>query len=532
MPDSRPQRRLMSPLTRRILLINLAAPISLVLAFLYLDQFRLGLIDSRLTSLSYEANLIAGALGESAISPEEFTPALDPELARQLLRRLSAQSSARARLFSSEGDLLADSRLLLAAGRGVVTRQLPPPEIDTPWERTLVGIYDSINAAFMTTLDLPKYVELPFTHANDYPEARRALQGDEESRLRDLGGGRILLSAAVPVQGLRKVVGALMLSVDSAEIDTRVREERLAVLKIFAAVLGFTVLASLYLAGVIVRPIHRLAEAAERIRAAKGRIAHLHIPDFSNREDEIGDLSAVLRAMTAALSQRLDAIERFAADVSHEIKNPLTSLRSAMETFERTDKPELQQRLLKVMQDDVRRMDRLITDISGASRLDAELARTEAAPIDIALMLRSVIDTYAMRPEATQAARFELKLIEPGPYLAPGFESQLGQVARNLIDNAISFSPPGGIITVSVRREPRHVVFSVADEGPGIPAENLESIFDRFYSERPSSEAFGLHSGLGLSIARQIVQSLGGRIHAENRDDGVTGARFVVRLPL
>jgi two-component system sensor histidine kinase ChvG len=177
-------------------------------------------------------------------------------------------------------------------------------------------------------------------------------------------------------------------------------------------------------------------------------------------------------------------------------------------------------------------MDRLITDISSASRLDAELARTEAAPIDIAAMLRSVVDTYAMRSEATGAPKIELRLIEPGPYMAPGFESQLGQVARNLIDNAISFSPKDGTIVVDVRREPKHVVFSVTDEGPGIPAENLESIFDRFYSERPSSEAFGLHSGLGLSIARQIVHSLGGRIHAENRDDGKTGARFVVRLPL
>lgn len=522
----------MSPLTRRILLINLAAPISLVLAFLYLDQFRLGLIESRLTSLRYEADLMAGALGESAINPEEFAPALEPEMARQLLRRLSAQSSARARLFGAEGDLIADSRLLLAAGRGVVTRQLPPPEIDTPWERALVEVYERINAQFMTRLDLPKYVELPFTHANDYTEARKALAGDSESQLRDLGGGRIMLSTAVPVQGLRKVVGALMLSVDSTEIDTRVREERLAVLKIFAAVLGFTVLASLYLAGAIVRPIHRLAEAAERIRAAKGRIAHLHIPDFSNRDDEIGDLSAVLRAMTGALTQRLDSIERFAADVAHEIKNPLTSLRSAMETFARTEKPELREKLLKVMQDDVRRMDRLISDISAASRLDTELARTEAAPIDIAAMLRSVVDTYTVHREAEGGPKIELKLIEPGPYMAPGFESRLGQVARNLIDNAISFSPPGGTITVAVRREPRHVVFSVTDEGPGIPEENLESIFDRFYSERPSDEAFGLHSGLGLSIARQIVQSLGGRIHAENRDDGVSGARFVVRLPL
>ena len=522
----------MSPLTRRILLINLAAPISLVLAFLYLDQFRLGLIESRLTSLRYEANLIAGALGESAISTEEFAPALDREMARQLLRRLSAQSSARARLFDAEGALIADSRLLLAAGRGVVTRQLPPPEIDTPWERALVEVYESINAQFMTRLDLPKYVELPFTHANDYTETRKALSGDSESQLRDLGGGRIMLSTAVPVQGLRKVVGALMLSADSTEIDTRVREERLAVLKVFAAVLGFTVLASLYLAGAIVRPIHRLAEAAERIRAAKGRIAHLHIPDFSNRDDEIGDLSAVLRAMTGALTQRLDSIERFAADVAHEVKNPLTSLRSAMETFARTDKPELRERLLKVMQDDVRRMDRLISDISAASRLDTELARSEAAPIDIAEMLRSVVETYVVRGQTERMPKIELKLIEPGPYMAPGFESRLGQVARNLIDNAISFSPPGGTITVTVRREPKHVVFTVTDEGPGIPEENLESIFDRFYSERPADEAFGLHSGLGLSIARQIVQSLGGRIHAENRDDGVSGARFVVRLPL
>jgi two-component system sensor histidine kinase ChvG len=521
----------MSPLTRRILLINLAAPIALVLAFFYLDQFRLSLIDTRLTALRYEADLIAGALGESAISPSEFSPALEPELARQLLRRLSAQSSARARLFDADGEMIADSRLLLAAGRGVVTRQLPPPNIDTPWERALIRLYDEINGLFMTTLNLPKYVELPFTHANDYSEARRALAGDHADQLRDLGDGRIMLSVAVPVQGLRKVLGALLLNVDSAELDARVREERLGVLKIFAAVLGFTVLASLYLAGAIVRPIHRLAEAAERIRAAKGRIAHLSLPDYSGREDEIGDLSSVLRAMTAALAQRLDAIERFAADVSHEIKNPLTSLRSAMETFLRTERPELRERLLAVMQDDVRRMDRLITDISGASRLDAELARSEAEPLDIAAMLQSVVETYAARQTET-GPRVELVRIEPGPYLAPGFEGRLGQVARNLIDNALSFSPPNGTITVAVKREPRHVVFSVTDEGPGIPEDNLESIFERFYSERPAAEAFGLHSGLGLSIARQVVQSLGGDIRAENRGDGRTGARFVVRLPL
>ncbi len=521
----------MSPLTRRILLINLAAPMLLAVAFLYLDQFRLGLIEARTNALQYEANLIAGALGESAISAQEMTTALDRELSRQLLRRLSAQSSARARLFDADGRPLADSSLLLAAGRAVVTRNLPPPNVQPPWDKALSEVYDKINALFMTTLDLPRYTELPFPHANDYSEVRRALNGEVASALRETGDSRLLLSVAVPVQGLRKVVGALMLSVDSQEIDEQVRAERLTILKLFAAILGFTVLASLYLAGAIVRPIHRLAEAAERVRAAKGRIAHLHIPDFSDRKDEIGDLSATFGAMLQALSQRLDAIEHFAADVAHEIKNPLTSLRSAMETFARVEDPNMRQRLLAVMQDDVRRMDRLISDISDASRLDAELGRAEANLLDIAAMLESVIDSYTNR-SGKPLPKLDFQKIGKGPFLAPGFESRLGQVARNLIDNAISFSPPDGTITVTLRRERDMVEFAVMDEGPGIPPDNLESVFERFYTERPSDEAFGLHSGLGLSIARQIVQSLGGEIRAENRTDRENGARFVVRLPV
>ncbi len=530
-PPKRARRRVMSPLTRRILLINLAAPMLIAVAFLYLDQFRLGLIEARTNSLQYEANLIAGALGESAISPQEMTTALDRDLARQLLRRLSAQSSARARLFDADGQLLADSSLLLAAGRGVVTRILPPPNVQTPWDKALSELYDKVNALFMTTLDLPRYTEFPFPHANDYAETRRALNGEVASGLRETGDSRLLISVGVPVQGLRKVVGALMLSVDSQEIDERVRAERLTILKLFAAILGFTVLASLYLAGAIVRPIHRLAEAADRVRAAKGRIAHLQIPDFSSRKDEIGDLSATLGGMLQALSQRLDAIEHFAADVAHEIKNPLTSLRSAMETFARVEDPGMRQRLLAVMQDDVRRMDRLISDISEASRLDAELGRAEANMLDIAAMLESVIESYANR-SGKDLPQLDFRKHGKGPFRAPGFESRLGQVARNLIDNAISFSPPNGTITVNLRRDGGMVQFDVADEGPGIPPDNLESVFERFYTERPSSEAFGLHSGLGLSIARQIVQSLGGDIRAENRSDRPSGARFIVRLPV
>ncbi|WP_428245630.1 stimulus-sensing domain-containing protein [Ferrovibrio sp.] len=531
MAQGRTKRRWMSPLTRRILLINLAAPILLAAAFLYLDQFRLGLIDTRLNALQFEGNLIAGALGESAISPYELAPGLDPDLSRQLMRRLSAQSSARARLFDGEGELIADSRLLLAAGRGVVTRQLPPPNVEQPWDQALIKLYDKLNALFMTTLDLPRYAELPFSHANDYAEVIRALDGEVANEIRDIGDGRLLLSVAVPVQGLRKVVGALMLTIDSAEIDARVREERLTVMKLFALILGFTVLASLYLAAAIVRPVHRLAEAADRIRAAKGRIAHLHIPDFSSRRDEIGDLSVAFGAMTQALAQRLDAIEHFAADVAHEVKNPLTSLRSAMETFARIEKPEARARLLAVMQDDVRRMDRLISDISEASRLDAELGRAVSAPVDIDALLTSVVGQYQDQTEPDQA-RLDYRREGKGPFLVPGFDSRLGQVVRNLIDNALSFAPAGSRIDVVLRRDHGQVIFTVSDEGPGIPPENLESIFERFYSERPSSEAFGLHSGLGLSISRQIVQSLGGEIIAENRSDRASGARFTVRLPV
>jgi len=527
---ARTGRRLLSPLTRRILLINLAAPLLLAAAFLYLDQFRLGLIDARLNALQYESSLIAGALGESAISPFEMAPQLDPEMARQLLRRLSAQSNSRARLFDHRGEIIADSRLLLAAGRGVVTRTLPPPNVEPPWDEMLIRLYDAMNTLFMTTLDLPRYTELPFAHANDYEEARSALRGEPGTALRELGDGRLILTAAVPVQGLRQVVGALLLSADSQDIDARVREERITVFKLFVAILGFTILASLYLAGAIVRPLHHLADAAERIRNAKGRIAHLHIPDFSARQDEIGDLSATLGAMTQALMQRIDAIEHFAADVAHEIKNPLTSLRSAMETFARIEDPEKRARLLQVMQDDVRRVDRLITDISDASRLDAELARAEASPLDLAGMLRSIVESYAARrmPGHPQV-RFHAD--GTGPFRALGFESRLGQVLRNLIDNALSFSPPDGVIDVRIWREGGMVCFDVRDTGPGIPAENLESVFERFYCERPRDEAFGLHSGLGLSIARQIVQSLNGEIHAENRTDSPSGARFVVKLP-
>jgi len=296
------------------------------------------------------------------------------------------------------------------------------------------------------------------------------------------------------------------------------------------------VLLSLYLAGAIGRPIKRLAQAAERLKMGRGR--NDEIPDFTGRHDEIGDLSLALREMTSALRDRMDAIERFAADVAHELKNPLSSLSSAVETVGRVSDPAQQRRLLGIIREDVTRLDRLISDISNASRLDAELSRDETQPVELWTLLSTLAEIHRQSNETRKdAARapVEVKLDVPKGLVVRGSESRLGQVFQNLISNAVSFSPPGGTVRVAAGRHSMTAKITVEDDGPGIPAGKLEAIFGRFYSERPAGEAFGTHSGLGLSIAKQIVESLGGRIFAENRGDSfgpVKGARFTVQLPL
>ncbi len=319
---------------------------------------------------------------------------------------------------------------------------------------------------------------------------------------------------------------------------------------------------SLSLANTIAEPVRKLAEAAERVR--RGIKSRQQIPDFTNRSDEIGHLSGALRDMTQALYNRIDAIESFAADVAHELKNPLTSLRSAVETLPRVKSGPSRDRLLAIMQHDVRRLDRLISDISDASRLDAELARGDAGPVDMAALLRAVVAMAADSPRGDRAA-LRLTIEEAAPkakasaYVVFGYDSRLAQVITNLIDNACSFSRPGGEVRIALSRargeatpegEPAgdQVVVTVDDDGPGIPPHALERIFERFYTDRPE-QGFGQNSGLGLSISRQIVQAHGGRIWASNRpasaetaattadedEAGVVrhgaGARFVICLP-
>ena len=340
-----------------------------------------------------------------------------------------------------------------------------------------------------------------------------------------------MLSYSQPVQRYRQVLASVMLSKDGTEIEAAVRNVRLTILQIFAGALVITVLLSFYLAGTIARPIRLLAAAAERVRHGLGRESQ-QIPDLTKRGDEIGELSAALREMTDALHARMDAIEKFAADVSHEIKNPLTSLRSAVETAARVHDPGQQRKLMGIIVEDVERLDRLISDISNASRLDAELSRDELELVDVSKMLVMLSQISSEAGAAHLAVAVELPDDQELQVSANG--DRLMQVFRNLIDNAISFSPPDGRIVLKASRDGRFVEAAVEDQGPGVPEGKLDEVFDRFYTERPRGEKFGTHSGLGLSISKQIIEVHGGTIGAENRHDAdgaVVGARFVVRLP-
>jgi two-component system, OmpR family, sensor histidine kinase ChvG len=538
-PARRYRRGRLSPLTRRILAVNVLAIALLALGLLYLGEYQQSLIATETEALKTQAQIFAAALGEGAvIDMASEGESLVPELGREMMRRLVEPTHKRARLFATKGALIGDTSVLGGPGGAVQVRDLPPPGEGGMLDRIATGVYDRIIGVMPWRGRYRSYVERENESAADYPEVQRALSGDIGTLVREQRDGGLMLTAAVPVQRYKQVLGVVMLSSGSGEIEQAVRAVRFEIIKVFVAALGVTVLLSIYLAGTIAQPIRRLAAAADAVRRFHGR--GVAIPDLTARGDEIGDLSGALRDMTSALWQRIDAIERFAADVAHEIKNPLTSLASAVETAIRVGDPEKQRKLLLLVLDDVGRMDRLITDISDASRLDAELSRGVQGPVAIAPMLETLVEVHSVSLSGDASApALELALPEGAAAKAAlavtGIESRLVQVFDNLIANAVSFSPKGGRIRIAGERSGRQVVVTIEDDGPGLPDGKLEAIFERFYSERPAGEKFGTHSGLGLSISKQIVESHHGTILAENRRDEagrVVGARFSVRLPV
>jgi two-component system sensor histidine kinase ChvG len=549
-----------SSLTRRIVSLNIAGLLALVASILYLSQFRAGLIDARAQSLLVQAEIIAGAIAASAtvetntitidpdrlqdLKPGETYGAPDessgldfpinPERVAPVLRRLISPTKTRARIYDRDGSLILDSRSLY--GRGDVLRfELPPPAVEKPGivKRTTIAIRTWLNRG-----DLPLYTELGPENGNGYQEVAQSLNGQKASMVRVNDLGEVIVSVAVPVQRFRAIHGSLMLSTQGDDIDQMVTAERLAILKVGGVASIVMIVLSLALASTIAGPVRRLADSAERVRR---RIrTRVEIPDFTGRRDEIGHLSGALRDMTGALYNRIEAIETFAADVAHELKNPLTSLRSAVETLPLARTENSRARLLAVIEHDVKRLDRLISDISDASRLDAELQRQDMAPVDLRRLL-TALASVANETRRGNNIGVELRFEGRGAldsFTVPGHDSRLGQVISNLVSNAQSFSEPGSKVRIACRNRRSNIEIMVDDDGPGIREDALSRIFERFYTDRPH-QGFGQNSGLGLSISKQIVEAHGGRIWAENRagpptndsEATVAGARFVVRLP-
>jgi two-component system sensor histidine kinase ChvG len=549
-----------SSLTRRIVSLNVAGLVALVVGILYLSQFRAGLIDARVESLVVQGEIIAGAIASSATADSygtyidrdrllELQPgenfgddgitglefSINPERVAPVLRRLISPTKTRARIYDPNGYLILDSRNLYIPGE-VLRLDLPPPNEKKP------NVFKRNWNAFRSWLgygDLPVYRELGAGAGKDYPEVAQALDGAKSAYMvRVTERGQVIVSVAVPVQRFRAVRGALLLSTQGGDINQAVEAERLQIVKLFGILLVVMVMLSILLARGIANPVKRLAESAERVRH---RIrSRVEFPDLTARRDEIGDLSGAIRDMTNALYSRIEAIERFAADVAHELKNPLTSLRSAVETLPLAKSPDSQKRLLEVIQHDVRRLDRLISDISDASRLDAELQRGEMAPVDLTKLLNTVVGVQNERgPD--DAPRVSITFEGGGPlaFVVPGHDSRLGQIITNLIDNARSFAPLDSTVRVTCRKLRDEIEIVVDDDGPGINPDAFDKIFERFYTDRPHQN-FGQNSGLGLSISKQIIEAHQGRLWAENRTavtaaDGeepkVLGARFTVRLP-
>ncbi len=554
MPDSLPPRSLpatlapppslrprwVSPLLRRILLVNALPLALLVVGLLYLDQYQNGLLEAEVLALREQAKIYAGALGESAVrTSDPANPVLLPELAKPLLRRLTDPTpNAQAILYAADGQVIADSRMRAGAG-GSVTAEPLPPAVDRGVFLGLVEhVYDTVLSLLPHDQDSAVQIS-PDAAGPDWQPDAREVRISSPSDSRELPpyirrqGHRLLVTVAEPVERSHHTVGIVVLTRAAREVDNALFTIRMSILGLTVIALVLTVALSWYLSRTIARPLLRLARAAHDMREGRGRAGTVS-RRLLGRRDEIGELAQALSDSAAALWGRMDATERFAADVAHEIKNPLTSIRSAIETLRRIEDQTQQRRLLAIISEDVIRLDRLISDISDASRVDAELSRTVTEPVDVARMLALLAEIH----EATHDpgdGHPRMVLDAPAEGLSVmAVEDRLVQVLRNLIGNALSFSPRSGIITLHAAEAGASVEIAVEDDGPGIPDARLEHVFDRFYTERPAGEQFGKHSGLGLSISRQIVDALKGQIAAENRrgpDGAVVGARFVVRLP-
>ncbi len=518
-----------SRITRNIFLSNLIGLIILIAGTLAMNRFEAGLINAKVDNIRSLASTITTVIGEQATGYGGAAQ-LDIEGARQVLRGVNVPEGWRVRLHDKAGVPVVDTEFL----KDDITTETLDPIIEERLDRPRKDIWrENIrNWADRTLHNLPWREAKRNTLRRDLKsEIRSGLEGDSSYGPRYDADDNLIVTVSQPVQRVQQVLGVV--TVESGDVGSIVNDARQALVPMIALAFLAMCLSSMALTLFISLPMRRLARAAEIVtRSAKKRDA---IPDLSRRRDEIGDLSLVLRDMTEGLYSRIDDIANFAADVAHEIKNPLTSLRSASDTLRVAKTPEQREKLITIIQQDVSRMDRLITDISKASKVDANLARETAKTLDVAEISENMVDFYQQTRSKEGASVVNATDISPdAPIYIRAYETPFAQVLRNLIDNALTFSPDDGQVTVTAKKVGKRVVITVDDEGPGIPPDNLETVFERFYTQRPKGASFGSHSGLGLAICRQIITAHRGTIQAENRTDEagkIHGARFTVDVP-
>jgi len=554
----RPFRSASASLTRRIMIANLVGLLVMIGGIYYLSHYQTWLVEAKKESLRTQGELIAAAIAsdarieqgnieinlDKANRPDQarvpyrddgfssLQLSIRPERATPILRRLIQHTKNRARIYGRDGTLIVDTATLLTKG------QLARPAAETEQPSKPKNFWTRLTAVLIDK-HLPVYKEIGNAKGTAYPEVRAALEGTATPLLLLDKDGDQFVSMAVPIRRANSILGALLLSTRPGDIEKSLSEERWRITLLAVIALIATLVSSLLLARTVAEPIRRLSEAAEEV--SRDISARAHLPDYADRNDEVGQLSRAFRSMTAALYRRIESSESFAADVAHELKNPLTAARSTAESLVYAKTTEQRDELVRQIQNELKRLNRLITDVSNASRLDAELARQAMVPTLIVDVVDSVAKIF--RDILCEDGRSVRVAVDPGvdaqTLKVTGHEGRLGQVITNLVDNAVSFSPADGVVVLTVKQTTQNVEITIDDEGPGIPEDRLAIIFDRFYTDRPQSEALrGKNSGLGLSISREIVHAHGGEIWAENRraagsapDSRPVGARFVVRLP-
>jgi two-component system, OmpR family, sensor histidine kinase ChvG len=494
-------------LTGRILAVNILTVLILALGIIYLDAFRTKMSNERLERIEREAQISAVIV--RSLPPGEVAPAL-AAIGRSTLSRI--------RLYAEDGALVADSWALTGPNY-----ELRDPQAEG-WTKDVARALDRAFNFLVGEKYAPRYAEPARDVLDAWPEATTARQqGEVVSTTRTAPDLTPIMSAAAPVNG-----GVLLITSSERSITREVRSQRAALGVAMAAAILVSVLLSLFLAQTIVRPLRRIAIAAHRVRL--GRAREVRVPRLPSRRDEIGLLARSVSDMSQSLRERIDNIEAFAADVTHELKNPIASLRSALDGIESVKDPRLRERLMAVAREDVLRLDRLISDIGEAARTDAELTRALFEPIDLGPLIEQIVRSWENRRERGDA-RIAFGRPRKDSTIVMGDAGRLARAIDNLLDNAVGFSPAGGLIEISASRVGDKVRIRIDDEGPGVPPQAREAIFNRFHSIRPDSEQFGRHSGLGLAIAKAIVEGHDGEIEVYDRDDAPSGARFIITLP-